>query len=263
MFSRLFKIIRKYLILYPLRKIFLGALKSPLKPFRVIRDERRLVKLLESEFKQDKNQIKEIIEEFNDDLEIHERIGHCKDYIYERDLEPGAMSEEAALIYSLVRLKCPSTVVEVGVANGFSTFVILKSLNRNKKGNLISVDKTVNESDPESHRINSTLVPSSKEAGWVAPESLKDRWELIQGEIEENLHLLAEKVDSPEILVYDADLKYLSQTVQSIFDEDQNFILVVDGVNKDYNKKEFDRFMKENPDINVKKYKKVAIGVRR
>lgn len=46
----------------------------------------------------------------------------------------------ALLLYGIVRQTRPSTVVEVGVADGRSTFVILAALDANQHGRLVSVD---------------------------------------------------------------------------------------------------------------------------
>jgi predicted O-methyltransferase YrrM len=49
-------------------------------------------------------------------------------------------SISSVLIYALVRLRKPETVVETGVANGMSSFFILHALRLNGRGKLYSID---------------------------------------------------------------------------------------------------------------------------
>ena len=52
-----------------------------------------------------------------------------------------AVEEQSAFtLYSLVRTLKPQTVVETGVANGHSSFVILSALKTNGRGRLVSID---------------------------------------------------------------------------------------------------------------------------
>ena len=44
------------------------------------------------------------------------------------------------LIYAMVRQNKPNIVLETGIANGASSFIILSALNKNRKGNLISTE---------------------------------------------------------------------------------------------------------------------------
>ncbi len=64
------------------------------------------------------------------------------------------------VIYSLVRLLKPHYIVETGVANGHSTFFILKALKKNQKGTLVSFDV-------------------SPKIGALLREGDKERWQLI------------------------------------------------------------------------------------
>ncbi|MDQ3764180.1 MAG: DUF5615 family PIN-like protein [Actinomycetota bacterium] len=52
-----------------------------------------------------------------------------------------AVEEQSSfMLYSLVRVLQPQTVVETGVANGHSSFVILSALKTNGRGKLVSID---------------------------------------------------------------------------------------------------------------------------
>ena len=52
----------------------------------------------------------------------------------------GINMESSKLLYMLVRLTTPDTVVETGVANGVSTFFILNAMKKNATGKLTSID---------------------------------------------------------------------------------------------------------------------------
>lgn len=72
----------------------------------------------------------------------------------------GLEVEHAAFLYTLVRLVKPDKVVESGVANGFSSYVMLSALARNSAGNLTSVD-------------------IRDDVGFLVPASLRERWQLV------------------------------------------------------------------------------------
>lgn len=65
----------------------------------------------------------------------------------------------ALLLYVAVRLTKPDTVLETGIANGYSSSVILSALNNNKKGKLVSLD-------------------ASPDVGSLVSEAERDRWKL-------------------------------------------------------------------------------------
>jgi hypothetical protein len=69
----------------------------------------------------------------------------------------GVEGKVARLLYTLVRLTRPTTVLETGVANGQSSFFILNALMRNDQGTLHSVDV-----DPDA----GILVEDSEKARW-------------------------------------------------------------------------------------------------
>jgi len=66
---------------------------------------------------------------------------------------------ESLLVYAMVRLRPPETVLETGVANGQSTAMILEAMRRNGKGRLYSVDV-------------------SDDVGGLVPAELRSRWTL-------------------------------------------------------------------------------------
>ena len=98
------------------------------------------------------------------------------------------------LIYDCVRLLHARTVLETGVAYGWSSLSILKALSELKEGKLISIDMPY------------PLKNNESEVGIVIPEYLKKNWVLIQKPdnpgIIEGLDILGGKI---ELCHYDSD----------------------------------------------------------
>jgi predicted O-methyltransferase YrrM len=76
--------------------------------------------------------------------EADERVGELERRTATRDLifpERYAVERESArFLYLLVRTTTPELVLETGVANGASTFLILSAMGENGRGRLVSVD---------------------------------------------------------------------------------------------------------------------------
>ncbi len=72
------------------------------------------------------------------------------------------------LLHAAVVLTRPQSVVETGVAYGWSSLVILAAMHTSKTGQLISIDM------PYAKRNNEEWV------GVVVPETLRQRWKLIK-----------------------------------------------------------------------------------
>jgi|LakMenEpi03Aug12_release.lakeMendotaPanAssembly.Ray.scaffolds.fasta_scaffold16522_5 predicted O-methyltransferase YrrM len=108
-------------------------------------------------------------------------------------LDGTADFEFSRLIYCLIRLHTPTTVVETGVWHGVSSFFILKALNRNNHGNLYSVD----------------LPPFRKkfqvEIGSAVPKEIRDRWNLTISPSIEYLNSFDIPID---IFIHDSEHTY-------------------------------------------------------
>jgi predicted O-methyltransferase YrrM len=100
-------------------------------------------------------------------------------------------------LYALVRLARPSVVVETGVANGHSSWLLLAALRANGSGELHSLDVTA-------------------DVGALVDDH--DRWHLQIAAVEDaprqlrrTLHALSGEVD---VFVHDSDHRYLNQIVE-------------------------------------------------
>jgi hypothetical protein len=126
----------------------------------------------------------------------YENISNAEEAVYDNYEEPYEQHEakywagikmlEGRATYSLIRKLKPSTLVETGVANGWSTMCILSALRKNSKGSLYSIDYQL-KSDKEfekykqEHFFGDAKIPANKDTGWLIPEELRHRWELRLG----------------------------------------------------------------------------------
>lgn len=121
--------------------------------------------------------------------------------------------EDAANLYGLIRVARPGVVVETGVCNGVSTAAILLGLDRNGKGRLYSVDfpehaGTVYPPGTFWEGKGGAAVPGDREPGWVVPEKLRARWELLLGRSQDVLPLLLERLGTIDLFLHDSEHSY-------------------------------------------------------
>ncbi|NHN46521.1 class I SAM-dependent methyltransferase [Halostella sp. JP-L12] len=108
-------------------------------------------------------------------------------------------------LYAFVRKFKPNTIVETGVCNGVSTYILLQALEENGHGNLYSVDYP----DPD-------RIPEGEEPGWIIPDDLRYRWSLTKGKSQEKLPSVVSDLDDVDLFLHD--------TMASIFDEELNIV---------------------------------------
>lgn len=89
------------------------------------------------------------------------------------------------LLYTLVRLKQPDVVVETGIFDGLSSAYILHALDRNGTGQLISID--IDDPSPLPDDL------SDVHAGWIVPDSKRDRWTRKFGDSKDILPTVVEE----------------------------------------------------------------------
>jgi predicted O-methyltransferase YrrM len=99
-----------------------------------------------------------------------------------------------AIVYALVRLTRPTTVVETGVHDGLSSALILRALERNETGRLTSID------------LPSTDLPvGAAGPGWLVPEAVRARWTLELGNSRQLLPRLAAQLAPIDLFLHDSD----------------------------------------------------------
>jgi predicted O-methyltransferase YrrM len=106
---------------------------------------------------------------------------------------PGSMD----LLYNLVRLFKSESIIETGVAYGWSSMAILAAIYKNKRGRLISVDMPYPKLNSEQY------------VGIVVPDKWKSNWKLIRkpdrNGLLEALQAFPEGID---LCHYDSDKSY-------------------------------------------------------
>jgi predicted O-methyltransferase YrrM len=100
---------------------------------------------------------------------------------------------------SVVLLRRPLTVVETGVAMGFSTAVILAALRDNDAGVLHSID------------LPPLQVDAASYVGEAVPRELRDRWTLHVGPARTVLPRLLRELPPVDLFVHDSDHSYAAQ----------------------------------------------------
>ena len=105
----------------------------------------------------------------------------------------GISERLGTVLYVLCRKLRPDTVVETGVASGVSSAYILCALEENRHGALYSIDLPWGR---------------TKQSGWLIPDYLRHRWQLILGRSSEELIPLLEKLGTIDIFLHDSEHSY-------------------------------------------------------
>lgn len=126
------------------------------------------------------------------------------------------------IIYYIIRKTKPCILLETGVWYGFSSMVILQALHDNNQGNLISIDYPAYPEKGGYTDINPYLkkedrtatLPKGKEPGFVIPDYLLNRWELILGESKNQLPPLLKKLKRIDFFLHDSLHTYENMTFE-------------------------------------------------
>ncbi|MAI85873.1 MAG: hypothetical protein CMF99_01610 [Candidatus Marinimicrobia bacterium] len=166
---------------------------------------------------------KSFLNELNDDLDFLEDINaliRTNDIFIKRKFNDiYEFSIYRNFIYGLIRDSRPSVVVETGVLHGLTSAWILKALEDNKKGRLISIDLPRRDWDKYFKGIqfgkegDAELEIKNEIPGWVIPKNLKDRWELNLGPSQDHLPKVCAEQKYIDLFIHDSDHSY--QTMQT------------------------------------------------
>jgi predicted O-methyltransferase YrrM len=136
---------------------------------------------------------------------VDEQLSHLPDFLVDENRDPGmtikwsATSELAATTYALIRLLRPEIVVETGVGAGVSSWTILKAMEENGTGRLISIDLPT---------PNTELLP---DVGYLVPGELRHRWELLVGPSQRVLPQVLDELVEIDIFQHDSRHSYSNQ----------------------------------------------------
>lgn len=127
---------------------------------------------------------------------------------------------DVLVLYAIVRALRPEHVVEAGVASGRSSAAILLAMKENDFGTLHSIDlaEYYKGKEPEYYRNQYGIaelkgyVPVNKKVGYMVPEELRSRWELIIGDSNIELPKLLERIGGIDVFYHDSDHSYETMT---------------------------------------------------
>jgi len=114
-------------------------------------------------------------------------------------------------LYTLIRLLKPEIVVETGVAAGVSSAYILKALEENDNGELLSIDFPNYELNyfPKLGLNPVSILPDGKEPGFAVPAELRHRWHLKLGKkSQEILPQLLKEFGNCDCFLHDSEHTY-------------------------------------------------------
>lgn len=115
-----------------------------------------------------------------------------------------------SFLYVICRLLTPSVVVETGVGAGLSSTFILQALSDNRNGNLYSIDlpQATYITEKGTEIDDSTWIPENSRTGWLVPQKLRNRWELLIGKSKERLPPLLRKLKRIDLFFHDSEHTY-------------------------------------------------------
>jgi predicted O-methyltransferase YrrM len=114
---------------------------------------------------------------------LHERASEAGDSQGAARLaDPSPASVEGKkLLYVTARALRPEMVVETGPFNGASSTFILRALEENGSGRLVSFDRA------DAHDALGVPLSPGRRPGWLVPPELEERFELVLGDIRTTL----------------------------------------------------------------------------
>lgn len=114
------------------------------------------------------------------------------------------------LLFCLVRMIKPEIVIETGVGAGASTSFMLCAMNENKRGKLYSIDLPPPDHNSDNTNENYIILEdgakyqSKPPVGYLIPDYLKNRWQLIYGDSKEELPNLLKRLGECSIFYHDS-----------------------------------------------------------
>jgi hypothetical protein len=104
-----------------------------------------------------------------------------------------------------VRSLKPLVVFETGVFDGQSSAIILNALNKNKEGELVSIDLPARETIQDAtDAMPETTLPPACQPGWLVPDCLRERYRLSLGDSKELLPQLLRTYPRTDIFFHDS-----------------------------------------------------------
>jgi hypothetical protein len=109
-------------------------------------------------------------------------------------------------LYTLARALRPRIVLETGVLHGLTSLFILRALERNASGTLISVDLPSYFGAPPANRDGCVdTLPPDKSPGWIVDARHARRWRLELGNSLVVLPMVLESAGPIELFLHDSE----------------------------------------------------------
>lgn len=110
------------------------------------------------------------------------------------------------LLYIVLRVERPAIVVETGVLHGMTTLFLLRALERNGGGRLVSIDlPSYSESGPSNQDGYVATLPTGCEPGWMVPRKRYPNWQLKLGSSFDVLPDLHDEIGTVDLFCHDSD----------------------------------------------------------
>jgi hypothetical protein len=116
------------------------------------------------------------------------------------------------LLYAAVRVYRPNVVFETGVFDGLSSVLILRAMERNAVGELISIDLPARETIVDAtDRMLEGALPRGCTSGWIVPDCLRARYRLYLGDSKSLLPETLQLYKGVDIFLHDSLHTYQHQ----------------------------------------------------
>jgi predicted O-methyltransferase YrrM len=162
-------------------------------------------------------------------IQIHERLS----ILEKKSIQSNRLGNiKGKILYSIVKSRMPTNIVETGVATGYSSSLILMALKENNHGLLTSIDYPSHQSSLKKIvqdlnykglvrtfftfrglknmvgyivRSNYYHIPNGEKSGWVIPIELRGRWDIHIGLSERILLEVINRIGPIDLFFHDSD----------------------------------------------------------
>ena len=131
--------------------------------------------------------------------------------------------DDALFLYWLVRQTKPRRIVQCGAFNGRSSAFMMLALAKNgSDGTLTIIDQPpiFDPKDPKwtvEGKVYGAVVPAGKASGWMVPDQYKDRLEIWNGDVNDLIPKVVDKLEAIDLFCHASDHTY--QHMKSAFEE--------------------------------------------
>lgn len=140
-----------------------------------------------------------------DFLKDHRFFNALNDAMVEKRQQHVSWPAWVEFLYLAVRFAKPRVMVETGVFDGRSSAVILRALEENGSGELISIDLPAVKPMPGStDSFPNPTLPAGCDPGWLVPKYLRRRYTLLLGDSRSCLPQVFAQHDQIDIFFHDS-----------------------------------------------------------